>query len=108
MNRTTVDFNLPKTISKIALINGDLVNKCSAFDNILQAQMYGAIGAVIYGKDILNENSIMVNLFWEKKRGGIVIYRVNLFSLNFNKFVRIGTFRNKYNYSCVPRGCSCR
>jgi hypothetical protein len=64
-----LDLPLPNTLPRIALINQDETAGCTIINNVLKAQSDGAVGAIIYGNDILgpssysNEQGIMVSLF---------------------------------------------
>ncbi|CEP15236.1 hypothetical protein [Parasitella parasitica] len=53
------DSSLPKELPKIALIEQRNDGRCNAsmIDNILKAQSQGAVGVVMYGPQILQENS---------------------------------------------------
>ncbi|KAL9550528.1 hypothetical protein MBANPS3_004691 [Mucor bainieri] len=59
------DPSLPNALPRIALVNQRSDNHCNAtlIDSIIKAQKQGAIGAVVYGPDILQNNveqSLMV------------------------------------------------
>lgn len=63
------DYSLPSALPRIALVNQRNDNHCNAtlVDSIIKAQVQGAIGAVVYGPDILQNNaeqqSLMVQCF---------------------------------------------
>ncbi|OAD04489.1 hypothetical protein MUCCIDRAFT_108313 [Mucor lusitanicus CBS 277.49] len=53
------DYSLPSALPRIALVNQRNDNHCNAtlVDSIIKAQVQGAIGAVVYGPDILQNNA---------------------------------------------------
>lgn len=57
-NDQLLDPSLPSELPKIALINQKNDNHCNAtiIDNILKAQTQDAIGVVMYGPEILQDN----------------------------------------------------
>lgn len=66
-NDQPLDPSLPNGLPRIALINQKNDNHCNAtiIDSILKAQTQGAIGAVMYGPEILQDNveqSLMVSI----------------------------------------------